>query len=95
MEGAQEGDGVVELGCDLLLALPLEGVGFGGLGLDQFGVVGGGLVEGSLARLGRSLESRFRVDEGFVRLDALLSDPVEVAVGEKLNGGSQVHSTRP
>ena len=81
LEGAQEQDGVVELGCDLLLALPFEGVGFCGLGLEQFGLVGGGLVKGRLARRGCSLEGRFRVEECLVGLGTLFGDPVEVGVG--------------
>ena len=80
-EGAEEERGVVELGCDLLLALPFEGVGFGGLGFEEDGLVGGVFVEGSLARLGCSLEGRFRVDECLVGLGALLGDPIEVGVG--------------
>ena len=80
-QGVEEERGVVELGCDLLLALPFEGVGFCGLGLEQLGLVGGGLVKGRLARRGSSLEGRFRVEECLVGLGTLFGDPVEVGVG--------------
>jgi len=97
MEGAEEDRGVIELSRNVLVALPLEGVGFGSFGLGELGIVSLVLVDGCVARFSGSLESRFSGNEGCIRQAALLRDPTEVAVGlvEGLSGGFALVSLLP